>query len=155
MIDLDARRLTDALIKLEAACDAMPQVAETTRAEALGHLILGARANIYSTAPGAYRRSQELLRGLDTRNRASRNRASVTVLNTVSYAVYVEAGRDGMSLAQLQQLALLRKDPADPLSLGRSGVNWTVPGPIVTGAQVFALRRMQELFGEKVRAVMR
>lgn len=155
MIDLDARKLTNALVKFEQACDAMPQIAQTAKAEALGHLVLGAQANIYSTAPGAYRRSQALLRGLDTRSRVSRNRASVTVLNTVEYAAYVEAGQGSMSLAMLQQLALLRKNPADPLSLGRSGVNWTVPGPIVIGAQVFALRRMQELFGQKVRAVMR
>lgn len=155
MIKLDGRRLTNALVKLEQACDAMPQIAETVRAEALGHLILGARVNIYSTTPGAYRRSQDLLRGLDTRSRASRNRASVTMLNTVEYAVYVETGQDGMSLAQLQQLALLQSNPADPLSLGRSGVNWTAPGPIVTGAQVFALRRMQELFSQKVRAAVK
>lgn len=155
MIKLDGRRLTNALVKLEQACDAMPQIAETVRAEALGHLILGARVNIYSTTPGAYRRSQDLLRGLDTRSRASRNRASVTVLNTVEYAVYVEAGQDGMSLAMLQQLALLQNNPADSLSLGRSGMNWTAPGPIVTGAQVFALRRMQELFSQKVRAAVK
>lgn len=155
MIKLGARKLTDALVKLEQACDATPEIAETVRAEALGHLILGAQANIYSTTPGVYRRSQDLLRGLDTRSRASRNKVSVTVLNTVDYAVYVEAGQDGMSLAQLQQLALLQNNPADPLSLGRSGVNWTAPGPIVIGAQVFALRRMQELFEQKVRAAIK
>lgn len=153
MIEFDARALTEALVKLEQVCDELPQIAEQVRAEALGHAILGARLNIYNTAPGAYQRTQDYLRGLDVTGRGTPNTASVTVSNSTEYAAYVEAGYGGMSLAMLQHLALGQADPGQPFTLGRSGVQWVVPGPILTGAQVFALYRMQELFARKVGAV--
>ena len=151
MIDLDARALTDALVKLEQVCDELPQIAAQVRAEALGHAILGARLNIYNTAPGAYQRTQDYLRGLDAQGRASRNTATVTVSNSTPYAPYVELGRTGLGYEALQALALAQPDPSDPLTLGRSGQRWVLPGPILTGAQAFALYRMRELFAEKVR----
>ena len=153
-IKLDARKLTDAIIKLQAACDGLGDVAERARAEALGHAILGARANIYSTVPGAYQRTGEYLRGLDATGRATRNLASVTVSNSTEYALYVEAGRDGLSLAMLQQMAAQSGNPSAPLTLGRSGQRWTIAGPVLTGAQAFALYRMRELFAGKVRAAL-
>lgn len=150
---IDARKLTDALVRLEQACDALPQIAEQTRAEALGHAIIGARANIYDTAPGAYERTQDYLRGLDSRSRATRNTASVTVLNRVEYAAYVEFGSQVGGAALLQTQAMLAADPAAPFTVGRSGQRYLVPGPVLTGAQVFAAYRLRELFAEKVRAV--
>lgn len=155
MIDLDARALTDALVKLEQACDELPQVAEQARAEALGHAILGARLNIYNTTRGAYERTQEYLRGLDATGRGTRNTASVTVSNSTEYATYVEAGYGGMSYAMLQHLALGQADPSQPFTLGRSGERWVIPGPMLTGAQAFALYRMRELFAAKVGAKLR
>lgn len=146
MIKLDARKLTDALVRLEGTCDELPQLAEQVRQEALGHAILGANANIYGTAPGTYQRTQDYLRGLNATAQASKNRATVTVSNASKHAAYVEFGRSGLPAAALQALALGRPDPAAPLSLGRSGLNWWVAGPVVTGAQVYAAHRLGALF---------
>lgn len=151
MISFDDREMEAWLDRLEAACDALPQIAQQVGAEALGHAVLGARANIYDTPAGNYRRTGDFLRGLDTRVRAGRGGASVTVLNRVDYGLTVETGRETVSLAQLQQLALLRPDPDAPLTLGRSGLNWQVPAPVVTGAQTFAARRLLELFEKRLR----
>ncbi|MFT2721712.1 hypothetical protein ACMT4L_17105 [Deinococcus sp. A31D244] len=155
MIKLDMRALTNAIVKLEAAADALPQIAEQVRQETLGHLIVGSEVNIYRTEPGRYRRTGEYRQGLDARARATRNTATITALNETDYALAVEVGHGGMTIPMLQQLALLRTNPDDPLTLGRSGQNWTVAAPIVTAAQVFALRRMQELFARKVQAALR
>ncbi|WP_231557243.1 hypothetical protein [Deinococcus sp. YIM 77859] len=153
-ITIDGRATTDALTRLLAACDDLSEVAERARAEALGHAILGARANIYNTTPGAYQRTQEYLRGLDAQGRAGRTTATVTVSNSTPYAPYVELGRTGLGYEALQALALAQPDPGSPLTLGRSGQRWFLPGPILTGAQAFALYRMRELFVEKVRGVL-
>lgn len=154
MITFDDRELLAALAKLEAACDELPQIAEAVRGEALGHAILGARLNIYNTARGAYQRTQDYLRGLDARAQASKNRASVTVSNSAEYALYVETGR-GFTLLGLQGVALENPNPAEPITFGRSGQQWYLPGPVITGAQAFALYRLQQLFGKKVRAATR
>lgn len=154
MITFDDRELLAALAKLEAACDELPQIAETVSGEALGHAILGARLNIYNTTAGAYQRTQEYLRGLDARPQASKNRASVTVSNSSEYALYVETGR-GFTLLGLQGVALENSNPSEPITFGRSGQQWYLPGPVITGAQAFAFYRLQELFGEKVRAALR
>ena len=155
MIKLDLRALTNALIKLEAAADSLPQLAEQVRQETLGHLIVGSEVNIYRTEPGRYRRTGDYRQGLDARARATRHTATITALNDVDYALAVEVGRAGMTIPMLQQLALLRANPEDPLTLGRSGQHWTVAAPIVTAAQPFALRRLQDLFAQKVQAALR
>ena len=155
MITLDLRALTDALTRLEAAADSLPQLAEQVRQETLGHLIVGSEVNIYRTEPGRYRRTGDYRQGLDARARATRHTATITALNDVDYALVVELGRGGMTIPMLQQLALLQTNPEDPLTLGRSGQNWMVAAPIVTAAQVFALRRMQELFCKKARLAIR
>lgn len=157
MINLRTQKLTDTLVRLEQACDSMPQIAEQVRGEALGHAILGATASIYQTTPGAYQRTQDYLRGLDTRARASRNKATVTVRNTVEYAAFVEFGRQtgGAALLQQQALVQMQGNPDAPFTTGRSGVQWWLAGPVVTGAQVFAVYRMRELFAEAVRRVVK
>lgn len=151
-IDFDLRKLTDQLVKLELAT-ALPEIAEKVKGETLGHAIIGAQTNIYLTAPGEYERTGDYLRGLRTAAKATRHTVSVTVQNDETYAVYVEAGRDGLSLAMLHHLAGMQQDPSKPFTLGRSGQKWIIPGPVVTGAQFFALHRMKQLFAEKVRAV--
>ena len=154
--ELDLRKLTDTLTRLIGACDSMPEIAQQTEREALGHLILGARRNIYDTAPAArYIRSGDYLRGLRARGTSTLNTASVRVWNEVEYAAAVETGREGMSLAMLSQLAALQPDPGQPLSLGRSGKRWQVAAPVVTGAQVYAQRRLMQLFTQKVERVLR
>lgn len=152
MIEFDLRKLTDQLVKLEQAA-ALPEIAETVKGEALGHAIIGAQVNIYLTAPGEYQRTGGYLRGLRTMAKATRHTASVTVQNDETYAAYVEGGRDGLSLAMLQHLAGMQQDPSRPLTLGRSGQQWTIPAPVLIGAQAFALHRMKELFAQKVQAV--
>jgi len=110
---------------------------------------------VYQTTPGAYQRTQEYLRGFRTSSRATRYTVSVTVWNDADYAVYVEAGRDGMSIAMLEQLAALRPDPSQPLYLGRSGRDWTRPGPAVIPAAFYAASRLRDLHRQAVRDAMR
>lgn len=157
MIKLDMRELTDALVKVDAVCDELPQIAGQVQQEALAHLILGAGRNIYDTTAGAYERTQDLLRGLDARSRAGRNTASVTVSGSAPYHAYVELGTGPheTSVQQAQAVALANPNPAAPLYLGRSGVNYSLPGPIVAPGQAFALHRMGELFAGKVGAALR
>ncbi|WP_155300960.1 hypothetical protein [Deinococcus kurensis] len=153
--ELDLRKLTDTLTRLIGACDSMPEIAQQTEREALGHLILGARRNIYDTTPGAYQRTQDYLRGLHARGSSTLNTANVRVWNEVEYATAVEAGREGMSFAMLSQLAALQPDPSQPLSLGRSGKRWQVAAPVVTGAQVYAQHRLAQLFVQKIERALR
>lgn len=157
MMEFDDQALSAALDGVAEACDALPQIAAQVRAEALGHLILGARRNIYDTAPGAYQRTGELLRGLDARARSARDTAVITVSGSAPYHAYVELGTGAyaQTVAQAKALALASPDPAVPLSVGRSGVNYTLPGPIVAPAQVFALHRMSELFARRVQGALR
>lgn len=155
VFDLDLRKLTDTLTRLIGACDSMPEIAQQTEREALGHLILGARRNIYDTTPGAYQRTEDYLRGLRARGMSTLNTATIRVWNEVEYAAAVEAGREGMSLAMLAQLTTLQPDPAQPLSLGRSGKRWQVAAPVVTGAQAYAQHRLAQLFMQKVERALR
>lgn len=146
--------LEAALRRLEAAADALPEIAQQVQQEALGHLILGANANIYNTTPGAYERTRDYLRSLDAKARASRDSATVTVGSDSEYARLIEFGRQHVSAAMLQQSALAQRGNA-PLTMGRSGLNWWQPGPVITGAQVFADRRLRELFVKAVRGAVR
>ncbi|GGO22226.1 hypothetical protein [Deinococcus humi] len=144
MITFDDRELLAVLAKLEAACDELPQIAETVRGEALGHAQLQSDLNIYRTTPGKYVRTGAFRQGIQARQTAAKNSASVTIINAVDYALYVEVGRQGMDLGVLQTMALA--NPGQLLTLGRSGQNWTIAAPVVTAAQAFALYRLQQLF---------
>lgn len=154
MIAFDLRKLTDALVKLEGAADALPALTQQVRQETLGHAILGARRNIYGTTPGAYQRTQDYLRGLNTRGQTSRNSASVMVFNTEPYARFVEYGQAPNDLTAAQDQAYSAVDPALQVYLGRSGVNYSVAGPVIGPAQAFALYRLGQLFAQKVRAAI-
>ena len=151
MIEFDDRALTAALTRLEQASNDLPAIAEQTRAETLGHLIIGANANIYATQRGAYQRTGEYLRGLNATARATTLTATVTASNDADHARDVETGETG-NLTQLQAQAAARSNPRAALTLGRSGINWAKPGPVVTGAQAFAAYRLRELFVLRVRA---
>lgn len=155
MIDLDLRDLTDTIVKLQAACDSLPQVAEKVRGEALGHAIIGANRNVYDTAPGRYQRTQDYLRGFQASGRASRNIATVSVWNTVDYAARLETGSGPHEMTAEQIAAQASANPYAPLYFGRSGQKYSLPGSVVIPAAVFALYRMQELFAQKVRAVVK
>lgn len=152
MLDLDARMLTEALGRVLGVCGDLGEIAAQAEGEALGHAILGLRRNVYDTTPGAYVRTQDLLRGLQSSSTSSTNLASVTVRNTEPYALYVELGQGagGLSVQQDQAIAAASTDPANPLSFGRSGRNYTVAGPFIAPAQFYALHRMAELFGQKI-----
>ncbi|MVN86910.1 hypothetical protein GO986_09045 [Deinococcus sp. HMF7620] len=151
---LDSQKLERQLLGLIAAAEAMPAAAPQVAAETRGHLIVGAQANIYNTASGAYERTQDYLRSLDARARTSKYKVTVTVSSTADYALVIETGREG-NLVQLQAEALKRPNAAPAYTEGRSGVEWWLPGPVLTGSQVFALRRLEALFLKKVRAALR
>ena len=152
MLDLDARELTEALGRVLGVCSNLSEIAAQAESEALGHAILGLQRNVYDTTPGAYVRTQNLLRGLQSSSRSSTNLASVTVRNTEPYALFVELGQapNDLSVQQDQAYAAANKDPARPLSFGRSGKSYTLAGPFIAPAQFYALWRMGQLFGEKV-----
>lgn len=152
-IKFDARALTNKLVKLQAVTQELPQLAEQAKAEALGHAIIGANRSIYDTAPGAYQRTMDYLRGLNTSSRATRFKASVSVWNTVEYAGIVETGTGPHEMNTQQITAQAMAHPYAPTYLGRSGQNYTLPGPVVIPASVFSLYRMRELFADAVRGV--
>ena len=151
MIDLDDRALTAALTRLEQATNDLPAIAEQVRVETLGHLIIGANANIYATQRGAYQRTGEYLRGLNATARVTALTATVIASNDADHTRDVETGTTG-NLTQLQAQAVARSNPREAFTLGRSGINWARPGPVVTGAQAFAAYRLRELFVLRVRA---
>ena len=151
MIEFDDRALTAALTRLEQASADLPAIAEQVRAETLGHLIIGANANIYATQRGAYQRTGEYLRGLNATARVTALTATVTASNDADHARDVEMGETG-NLLQLQAQAAARSKPREAFTLGRSGINWARPGPVVTGAQAFAAYRLRELFVLRARA---
>ncbi len=151
MIDLDARALTDALARLERACDDLAGVAQQASAEALGHAVIGARRNVYDTTPGAYERTGDYLRGFQARGQGTKNTARVSVWNDVPYAPYIEYGTGPYEMPLAQIVAQAAANPLAPLHFGRSGQRYMVAGPAVYPAAVFALYRMRELFAGKVR----
>ena len=151
---IDARKLTDTLTKLQAVPTQVQARAAQVQQEALGHLIIGAQANIYSTAPGAYQRTQDYLRSLRASSRTTRHTVTITVGSSSPYALYIEYGsRGGITPERLQQLAAAG-NPEQPLNLGRSGQQWWVAGPVVTGAQYFAAWRLRRVFVEEVRRAL-
>lgn len=160
-MNFDTDELERQLDRLLRACDTVGQDAQAITPEVIGHMQIAAQVNIYLTQPGAYQRSGDYLRGLNARASATRNAATITVLNDAAdengrfYAGYVERGSRGPGDAALQQIALSRTDPSQPLTLGRSGVNYQVPAPILLGAQVYALHRLKQLFTQKIRAAVR
>lgn len=154
-IDVDDRALRALFQGVLDACDELPAIAARVEAETLGHLILGAQANIYNTTPGAYDRTEDYLRSLDAKARATRTDIRVTVSSDSPYASLIEYGRDGVDPTQLQAQAEAQADPSQPFTVGRSGQAWWLPGPVITGAQVFAARRMQDLFSKQLPLALR
>lgn len=150
------RRGLTALEKLLDIGATFPQMAATVQAETLGMAVVAARANIYSTAPGAYARTGDYLRSLDARARASRTGVAVTVSSSSEYAAYIEYGRGrNINPAVLQAQALAQTRINTPVTLGRSGQLWWVAGPVLTSAQVYAARRMRDLLVKQVMASWR
>jgi hypothetical protein len=154
-ITVNSAALEAALLKLERAADTLPQIAAQVQQETLGFIVLAARRNIYDTQAGAYRRTQDLLRGLDARFRVSANSISITVSGNAPYHRDVELGSGATEISpqQAQAYARANPNPAAPLYFGRSGVNYNLPGPIVAPGQAFAFFRLKQLFAEAVRRV--
>lgn len=154
-LDFGLQKLTDAVIKLEAACDSLPQIAQQAQAEALGHAIISAHRNVYETTPGAYQRTQDYLRGFQASSQGTKNTAQVTVWNDVEYARYIETGTGPHEMTPAQIVAQAAAHPYAPTYLGRSGQKFSLPGPAVIPAGVFALYRMRELFAHEVKKAMK
>ena len=152
----DDKRLRRKLARLQALSGQLPQMAARTQAEALGHAIIGAQASVYQTTPGAYQRTQDYLRGFHASSRTTRHTASVTVWNDVEYAPFIERGTDpSMGDAQLLAILQRRQAPDAPLTFGRSGQRFTLPGPAVLPAVFYAGARLKELFRQGVREASR
>lgn len=155
MIEFDARKLTDVLVKVEAAADQLPRIAETARAEALAKAQIQARRNVYDTTPGVYERTETYLRGFRASRRVTRNTATVSVWNIADYAEVIETGTGPHEMTPAQIVAQAAPNPYAPLYFGRSGEKYSLPGPAVIPAAVFALYRMQELFAGEVKKALR
>ena len=156
MIEFQGKTLADALKRIGQAAEQPSALAKAAEAEVLGHAQLGARRNIYDSAPGAYRRTGDLLRAMNVSSSASAGRATVTVGNTASYALAVELGNSpGISVAQDQALSAANRNPEAPISLGRSGRAFTVAGPFIGPAQAYGLYKMGQLFAAAVRRELR
>jgi hypothetical protein len=153
--EFDGRRLTNALIKAQQACDSLPQIAAEVTPEALGHMIVSANRSVYNTTPGAYQRTQDYLRGFQAVPRATRNTAAIRVWNDVDYAAQVELGAEPNALTPQQVVAYARARADSQVYLGRTGQNYTIAGPAVYPAAVYAERRMMELFLRKVQVAWR
>lgn len=156
-IKLDARALTDALVKLQKATEQLPQLAAQVEGEALGHAVLGAQASVYSTAPGQYQRTQEYLRGFHSSHQATRHTASVSVWNSTDYAGYIEYGVGPHAMTPAQLLQHIGSNPAQPLYLGRQGADgrYVLPGPAVWPAAYYAAWKLSQMFGDEVRRNLR
>lgn len=156
MIKFDMRALTDALVKVEAAADQLPQIAQRAQAEALGHAIIALNRGVYETpeSPG-YRRTFDLLRGIRSSGRATKNTATVQVWNEVEYAPYVDRGVGPHAMSDAQILAQASARPEAAPYFGRSGQKYSLPNPTVLPAAVFSLYRMQQLFAEAVKRALR
>lgn len=149
------RKALLALQKLALIGDELPGIAQIVEAEALGMAIVAAQANIYSTAPGAYRRTGEYLRSLQAEARATQGAIRVRVSSDSDYATGIEYGRDGTPPDSLVARALAQPNMNAPLTLGRSGQAWWIAGPVLTSAQVYAARRMRQLILKRVLASWR
>jgi hypothetical protein len=152
---VDTTSVEAQLNALLTACDGVQQLGKTVEPEALGMLILGANANIYDTTKGAYDRTQALLAGLSARGTGTRDTATVSVHSSVPYGLSVELGTLGMTAETLFKIASRRGVKTQAMTLGRTGKNYRVAGPILTPAAVFAAERMQQLFVRRVREVLR
>lgn len=155
MITFDDQGLFAALKRLEGACDEMPQIAEIVKAEALGHAVISANRNVYSTPAGHYRRSGDYLRGFHTAAQASRNTAKIRIWNDVEYAEDVELGSAPNALTPQQVTAYAEASASAQVYLGRTGEKYSLAGPAVIPAAVYAQRRMAELFLRKVQMAWR
>lgn len=149
-IDLDLRKLTDALVRVEAVADELPQIAQTVQQEALGHMVIAANRSVYDTTAGAYERTGDYRRGFQSRGRGTRHTASVTVWNDVEYAPYIEYGTGPYEMTAEQIVQQAAVNPMAPLYFGRSGEQFMVAGPAVYPAAVFAAYRMRELFAKAI-----
>lgn len=149
---MDARALTNALVKLGAVQDDLPAIARQASSEARAFAVIGVNANVYSTRPGAYQRTQALRARLYARQQSGATFARVTVGDRAPYAAAVELGQgpNALSPAQVQAISGARP-PGVPVQLGRSGEKYTVAGPFIAPAQAFSLYRMKALFAEAVR----
>lgn len=153
--DIDDAAITAKLRRLSELNTVLPEIAQKVQDEALGHMILSARRSIYDTAPGVYQRTGALLRGLKSTGRATANTITVQVSGEVPYQADVELGQgpNMLNVRQLQGYARANPNPLSPLYFGRTGQKYSLPAPIVSGAQAFAAFQMRQLFIKAIRDV--
>jgi len=124
---------------------ALPTAAVGAARAAEHHARLGLLANVYGTRPGAYDRTQNLLRSVFARATVTAGLVSVEVGDTAPYASFVEYGSFGHTLTPTALLSVVEGSRAGSvIRLGRSGINWMQPGPYITPATVFARYKLHE-----------
>lgn len=143
--------------RLQNIVDAGEQVgqdADQLEAETFGHAYMGAQANVYATEPGAYQRTMDLLDGIQVRVTGRKGMIAAQVWNTTDYAGDVEVGEEGMTPEEIASDALSRSasEMTEPMTYGRSGVDYRIAGPIIIPATVYAAYRARELFLKRARA---
>ncbi|GEM45914.1 HK97 gp10 family phage protein [Deinococcus cellulosilyticus] len=146
--------LDETLRKLDQLVDIESQIPiEPIRTQVEQHALLGVDANVYSTEPGAYERTEELKRSIYAK--VMSGTLGVEVGATADYASHVEYGSsvNALNQSQLEGAVTGRGKPESPLTLGRSGVRWTLPGPFVLPAAVYGRLLLEKAFVSAVKKV--
>jgi hypothetical protein len=147
--------LNETLKKLDQLATVETQIpVEPIRTQVEQHALLGVDANVYSTEPGAYERTEELKRSIYSKVLGSGD-LGVEVGATADYASHVEYGSsvNALNEGQLLQATEGRGKPQSPLTLGRSGVRWTLPGPFILPAAVFGRVLLEKAFVTTVKKI--
>ncbi|GAA0508371.1 hypothetical protein [Deinococcus depolymerans] len=130
---------------------ALPALAAQGARTGLLHAQRGAMANVYSTEPGQYERTRELLRGIYADSNANASSLGIVVGDRANHASFVELGTGPYALSEEQRQVHLNTLPRGGLlRLGRSGKAYLLPGPFIGPAITYA----RTLTRERLNAVM-
>lgn len=147
--------LDETLRKLDQLADIETQMPlEPIRTQVEQHALLGVDANVYSTEPGAYERTEQLKRSIYAKVLTS-GTFGVEVGATADYAAHIEYGTsvNALSQSQLETAVTNRGKPESPLTYGRSGVRWMLPGPFILPAAAYGRVLLEKAFITAVKRV--
>jgi len=143
---LDGSKTQKAFGKRRQAIESQLQaLAESAAIAGEQHAQRGLQANVYGTAPGAYRRTHRLKYSTYKDGTYAAGLLRVVLGDTAPYADKIEygTGPHELSPAQLQQyLETLPKGGL--LKFGRSGKAYLYPGPYIGPGLIFARYKVRE-----------
>lgn len=153
-IKTNARELEKRLRAARRVSTQMKRTGAQAARRAEVHARMGADLNIYDTTPGDYQRTGNLRRGIGSDWSFQGNELTVTVFNDVKYARRVERGGPPVT-SNIRQLILQPgRFAAAPITVGRSGLAHTLPGPMLEPAAYYAATYITEEFKRRVLAAL-